>query len=118
MDDQVVLAVAGPDRDLVAVGIDGRGRVLDGRIHEHTHGLLGVVANLMGARRATREAHDIPRSEPIGSLRVSKRRRTGQDEEPLLLRVFVVVGADRLTRLKLLDAGAELLRIEQRSEPE
>ena len=72
----------------------------------------------MCARRAAREADDVPRSELVASILVAKRRRTGQDEKPFLLGVLVVIGADRLARRKLVDARAELLGVDQGPEAE
>ena len=51
----------GPDGDLVAVRVGRRRRVDDGRPHQHPHGLVAVVAQLVGAVRALREEGQVER---------------------------------------------------------
>ena len=58
----VDLRVADPDADLVGVGIDRRGRVDDGREHQHAGGLLGLVADPVGALRARAGSRRRPRA--------------------------------------------------------
>src|ERR1700712_2033042 len=74
-DHDVVIGIAGPDPDLVAVGVDGRGRVDHRGEHEDAGGSVGLVADPMSALGATREEDDVPGVELLGSLRVAQRRR-------------------------------------------
>src|SRR4051812_40361601 len=108
-DQHVGLGVPGPDPDLVAVGIDGCGGYDDGGEHQHAGGLLGLVADPVGAGRALLEEDDVPGLESVGALRVAQRRVALQHQQPLLLPHLVVVGTDRLPGRQLVDGDAGLL---------
>src|SRR5207244_5959857 len=64
------------------------------------------------------EEDDVPGLERAGALRKAEGRPTLEHEQPFLLRVLVVVRADRLTGRQLVDRGAELRGAELRAEPE
>src|SRR5215207_245728 len=118
VDDQVVVLVAGPDSDLVAVGVDGCGGVPHGRVHQHSYDLVGVVAYSVRARRPGLEADDVPRRELAGSFWMTQGRSSSKDEQPLFLPVLVVIGADRLPRRELVDTCSELLGADTLAEAE
>jgi hypothetical protein len=55
-----------------------------------------------------READDVTRAELVLALRVAERRSAGDDEQPFLVAVLVVVRERPLARLDLVEARAEL----------
>src|SRR5215217_4913702 len=62
------------------------------------------------------EADDVLRLELLLAVRAPERRPTLQDDEPLLVRVLVVIGADALPRRELVQGHAQPLRLDRRPE--
>ena len=70
----------------------------------------------MRARRAFREADDVPGAQLVLAVGNPQRRPARDDEQPLLGAVLVVVGERALARLELVDGRADLLGAEPRPE--
>src|SRR5437764_485899 len=114
---EVLHAAAGPDADLVAVRVDGDRRLVLRRDHQHPDGLLGQVRDLVRAAGAGREADDVAGDEPLGAARAAERRPALQHDQPLLVPVLEVVGADALPRRKLVERAADQPGADPASEP-
>src|SRR3954449_8419494 len=118
LEELVGLGVAGPDPDLVAVGVDRRGGDDDVGEHQEADRLLAGVFDPVGALGAAGEEGDVVRAELLGALRVAHGRSALQDQQPLLLADLVVVGAVGLAGSELVDAHARVLGPEQLAQGE
>src|SRR5215204_2160508 len=105
--DQLVLVVAGPDADLVAVGVDGHRRVALRGEHQQADGHLAAVRQLVRAFRALGEADDLAGLQGLVAARPANRQRAVENDEPLLVAVLVVVRAIALASPELVDRAAE-----------
>ena len=65
---RVLVVAAGPDPDLVRVGVDRLGRFVLGGEHHHADGLLALVARLVRARGPDREAGDVAGTEHVDTV--------------------------------------------------
>ncbi len=72
----------------------------------------------MRALGPAREEGDVERRELLGALRSAQEGTAVEHEQPLLLPVLVVVGAQELTGRELVDGRAGLLGADQRAEAE
>ena len=77
---------------------------------------LGPAADRVRAGRPLGEADDVAGPQRPLALRRPQHRVAAEDEHPLLVRVLVVVRADRLARRQLVDRRAQLRGAERRPE--
>src|SRR5437899_2244775 len=91
----LVGGVARPDAELVAIGVDGDGRLARAGEHHDPRCDLVAVAHLVGAGRTGREAHQITAAQLLLASGRAQQHDAVEHEQPLLL-VLVVVGADVL----------------------
>src|SRR5581483_6367107 len=116
--DQVVerLVVASPDADLVAVGVLDDPELVPVRKEGDADGLVAGVVYAVRAGRPYREAHDIARFQSRFAFRSPKRRRSSNDDQPLLVAPVEVVRANRLARRELVDRHPDPGRTKHRPE--
>jgi hypothetical protein len=77
---------------------------------------MRAVDHLVRAARPLDEADDVAGLELALALRRPKRRRAGDDHEPLLVAVLVVVGPRSLARRQLVERGSDLGGVETRAD--
>ena len=75
------------------------------------------VRELVRALRPFREADDVARLEHVLAVRVPQRRPAAEDDRPLLAAVLVVVRADALPLVQLVDGGTHRRGADLRAEP-
>jgi hypothetical protein len=80
-----------PHADLVRVGVDDHVRAPVARDGDEGDVLVGVVAQLVGALLAEREAHRLALAQLARSLWRAQGRTTAQDQDQLLVGVVEVV---------------------------
>jgi hypothetical protein len=71
----------------------------------------------MGAFRPTTEAHDVSLLELMLTLGRAERHPSTQDDEPLLVRMMVVIGPELLTGIDLEHAATDELGADPLAEP-
>src|SRR5688572_21419095 len=104
----VVPIVLRPEADLVAIRVDRHARpVLRGE-EEHARGGVASVHQLVRAFGADREEDDVPWLEVVLASGMAQGRAAGQDDQPLLVPVLVVVGVAALAGRQLADGDAHL----------
>src|SRR5829696_2171630 len=105
--DQIVPLLTRPHAELVAVGINRDRGLYHRRNHQHAGRLPARVRHLVRPLRADREANNLAALELLLAGGMTQSHRALEHEQPLLVAVLVVVGADRLARWELVDAAAE-----------
>jgi hypothetical protein len=78
-----------------------------GRQNEDTTALLGAVDHLVGAGRPFREDDDVAGLEVALAAGSSEARLSGDDDQPLLAAVFVVIGPRSFPGRQLVETTAE-----------
>ncbi|MGH2862486.1 MAG: hypothetical protein ACRDLT_13420 [Solirubrobacteraceae bacterium] len=89
------MLIAGPNADLVAVGVDTYGWHCRGREHHHSGGFIALVPDVVATSGSGREADQITgagRRDACGSAHL---HLAGHHEQPLL-DVFGAIRAERL----------------------
>src|ERR1700704_1074350 len=104
----VVLGVARPDADLLAVGVDGHSGLARAREHHHPGRGVPPVGRVVGAPRTGREADDLAAAELLLSIDAANDDGALEYEKPLLL-VLVVIRAHGLPRRQLIDLDRQRL---------
>src|SRR4051794_25472696 len=105
-EEAAVLVAGRGDADLVAVGIDGDPDRVLGQDHHPPPPSLPSVGDPVGTLRTGGKADHVPRLEVVLAAGVAERRRPLEHDQPLLLGVLVVVGADALPGRQVVDRAA------------
>ena len=83
------------------------GRQTRRREEQRAHDRLAAIEQPVSTGRAFREAHEIAGLELILTVRVAQGGRSGQDQQPLLPPIDVVVGLGSLSGIQVHDRPVE-----------